>query len=148
VALIYARKSLGAAKEAVELSQKSVVAAKATVELSEQSVAAAKATIELAERARRDAELDRKRDRLEHVGQVVERVYWMAKGGYTVDTAWLQEGNVLKQALVGLEDELPECASIPGLLSAGMAKAAASRERDEVRIKLEVLSRTPDEPPA
>jgi glycogen debranching enzyme len=119
----YARETVGIGTVAAEAQQA--------------ALAAARTTVELAEKARRAAELDRERQRLDRISELVEAVFWKAQDATfgATDTEWKRARNLLSQALVGRRSEFPECVRVEQSGDAPMAMANASRGRIEVETK-------------
>ena len=82
---------------------------------SKAALEAVRATVALAEEARRAAELDRERQRLERIGELVEQVFATAEraeSGWATD--WMTPRNRLAQALVGRREEFQRAQRSPG----------------------------------
>jgi hypothetical protein len=108
------------------------------IKLAAQNLQAANETVVLAAESRLDSERDRRRHRLERVGELVEEAFWLAND-MTRPKGWMPARNRLRQALVGLTDELPLCAGILDASISEQAIAAASSARDEIEMALRRL---------
>lgn len=95
----------------------------------------------LADSARREAERDRERHHLEHIGELVERLHWVAEleTPETVDQAFRLAMNLLSQALVGRDESLPSCSMVLQAANARYVKGLTSTAREELRRSLRVL---------
>ena len=127
IGLRYARQSARAGREAAIIGRESAQIANATMQLAEQS--------------RRETERDRERQRLRHIGELVERLFWVASlvPADTVDDEFRATMNLLTQALVGRDESLPECSRVLQAANAGYVKGLASGARLEVRQRLQEL---------
>jgi len=123
------------ARDAARFGKSAVEAANRTVELSEQALATARETAELTERARRQDEHDRRRRRLERIGELVEKIFWESGQSASGPDRWQAPRNELRHALVGLRERLPACVEVVNA-SPAQAFSAASRARDEVETAL------------
>jgi hypothetical protein len=101
----------------------------------------AQATVRLADDARRDAERDRERHRLEHIGELVEKLFWIASPASSgiVDEEFRATINLLAPALAGSEESLPESARVLQAANARYVKDSASKARWEIRARLQAL---------
>jgi hypothetical protein len=87
------------------------------------AVEAARQTIALTAAARRADEIDRQRRRVERVSALVELVFWEAGARVAVEgeeppwRRWMGPRNELRQALVGLSEQLPNAPSFPTLVT-------------------------------
>ncbi|MDQ2876781.1 MAG: hypothetical protein M3Y33_19055 [Actinomycetota bacterium] len=81
--------------------------------------------------------MDRRRRRVERVGELVEEIFWAATTGD--DSAWKHARNRPGQALVGLHKELPQCAQVLTMHLAPSAQGAASLARIEIERALQVI---------
>lgn len=122
------------ARDAARFGKSAVEAAHRTLELSEQTLAAARATVELTESARREDERDRRRRRLERIGELVEEIFWESGQSASGPDRWQAPRNELRHALVGL-GELAECVQVVNA-SPVQVNGAASRARGEVEAAL------------
>jgi len=127
VGLRYARQSARAAKQATALGH--------------ESAEAAQATVRLAEEARKEAERDYERHRLERIGELVEQLFWVSslEPSHNVDDQFRAKMNLLTQALVGREDSLPDCALVLQAANARYVKDPASKARFEIRRRLQAV---------
>jgi hypothetical protein len=106
------------------------------------AVEAARQTIALTAAARRADEIDRQRQRVERVGALVELVFWEAgarvavEGGEPPWRRWMGPRNELRQALVGLSEQLPKCAVLSYARNEAEAYKMASDARSEVQMFL------------
>jgi len=107
------------------------------------AVEAARQTVTLTETARRADEIDRRYRHLERVGELVERLFWEAAarvavaGGEPPWARWMEPRNELRQALVGLSDELPRCTALSYARDEAEAHRLASEARSEIQAFLE-----------
>jgi hypothetical protein len=67
-------------------------------------------TIRVARRAQEDAERERDRHRIEHVGEIVEAIASASRDH--LDGRVIIHRNRLRQAIVGLHKQLPECVKL------------------------------------
>jgi hypothetical protein len=97
--------------------------------------------VRLADDARRDAERDRERHRLEHIGELVEKLFWIASPASSgiVDEEFRATINLLAPALAGSEESLPESARVLQAANARYVKDSASKARWEIRARLQAL---------
>jgi hypothetical protein len=114
-------------------------------------------SVRVAEVSRREADADRlaaamarQRERLVSLGELVEELYRLTVGqlerGPGVQP-WMSVRNRIRQAVIGLSSELPECSSIEGASWESWAHGAASRARAEIGTALEKLDREAASPP-
>jgi hypothetical protein len=93
---------------------------------------------------RRGEENDRQRRRLEHVGELVEDLFWAAdlarRGGKVAPDTWMSQRNRLGHALVGLHDRLPATTSLLDSTTAGQAFGPATQARNEIERELGKLA--------
>jgi hypothetical protein len=123
VAAVAAWKALGLAKDSLDAAQENV-------RLAESARQDAEMARRDAEAQRREAVRDRRRQRLERIGEMVEEIFWQA---HQEDFQWQAARNRLRQALVGLRDELPTCVALTDTaVSYDQAVASASSARAEV----------------
>jgi hypothetical protein len=133
-------------------------AALATVWLAYLAFSKARETVDEARAARREAaeaavqaaadrrseEHDRQRRRLEHVGELVEDLFWAAdlarRGGKVAPDTWISQRNRLGHALVGLHDRLPAATSLLDSATVGQAFGPATRARNEIERELGTLA--------
>ncbi len=90
--------------------------------------------------AQRQAERDRRRQRIEAVGDMAEEIFWKFDPELLArnDRAWHEMRNRLSRMMAGLEDELPECAKIREATSG--VNARNSWHRQEVLNALDHLN--------
>jgi hypothetical protein len=130
------------AREAAKVGGAAVVAAQTTIDLTKQAVGAARDTIAIAERSHREDERDRRRRRLERIGELVEEVFLEAHPETaTHPQGWVAPRNRLRQALVGFQGPMPLCVDVVNSSPAQMF-GAASRARGEVEVALTNLEDT------
>lgn len=127
IGLRYARQSARAGRDAAIIGRESAEIAQATMRLAEQS--------------RREAQRDREREHLRHIGELVERLFWVSDLQPTelVDEEFRATMNLLTQALVGREKSLPECALVLQAANARYVKDSASKARWEISKGLQEL---------
>ena len=105
-----------------------------------QSAEAAQTTVQLADEVRRDADHDRERHHLVHIGELVERLFWVASlESNNVDHQFRATMNLLTQALVGRDESLPCCALLLQAANADYVKGLASPAREEIKLRLRAL---------
>jgi hypothetical protein len=125
----------------------------------EAQTAAARAAMDrkdAAERAaadRREAELIRQRQRVEVAGSLVEQLFWRALRDPSSGSdaprrgeilpgppgQWMSDRNYLSVAMVGLADQLPQCAKILDAATPVAALGDARLGREEVLLELRRL---------
>ena len=104
---------------------------------------AAKDTVEIADKARRADEHDRLVRRLERVGELVEEVHHQALVGSP--DYWQKHRNRLRQAVVGLRDQLPLTVQlVDTAITVDQARADAAGARQEIDTELEKLAKIPE----
>jgi hypothetical protein len=93
---------------------------------------------------RRAEEYARERRRLEHVGEVVEDLFWATylarPGNQAAARSWMAQRNLLRHALVGLYGRLPQTANILNCATADQAVEPASQARQEIEHELDKLA--------
>lgn len=129
IGLRYARQSVREGREATILSR--------------QSAKAVEATLQLAENARKDAERDCERHHLERIGELVERLHWVAEleSPEDVDHAFRSAMNLFAQALIGRDESLPRCALVLQAANAQYVKGLTGAAREEIKQNLRILER-------
>ena len=134
VAAVAALRGLRHARASAEEGRKAALAGL-------QSAEAAQATVRLADEVRREAEHDRERHRVVHIGELVEQLFWVAslEPGGTVDDQFRATMNLLTQALVGREESLPCCAELLQAANAANVKGSGSKAREEIKLRLRAL---------
>lgn len=101
-----------------------------------------------AERAadwQREMTLERRRERVEKIGELVEDIFWTlappngrdGPGQNLSYQHWMPERNRIGHLLVGLSKDLPECAKLLNDATASSALGHAQLGREEVRLELE-----------
>lgn len=135
----YARAAAQSGRDAVKLTRDAV-------QSGAEAASAAKDTVELTRQTRADYQHDRHRERFEHIGALVEAIFWAAnevKKGYGASAPeWMKTRNRLRQALVGLESSLPQCVQLLNAHDERQAFDLASRARSEVEVALLKLERS------
>jgi len=95
--------------------------------------------------AQRETELVRRRQRVENVGEVTERLFWTlvpsAGGSSALPQAWMPDRNRIAQLVVGLAAALPSCAAIPEAGTPEHAFDLAKQGRNEVTEELQRIDR-------
>jgi hypothetical protein len=84
--------------------------------------------------------LDRRRERVERIGEAVEHLFWSVKP-YLRDqvvhpSSWMPIRNHLGQLLVGLTTDLPNCAAILNAAATSSAFESAKLGRQEIEVEL------------
>jgi len=101
---------------------------------------------------RREEEHNRQRRRLERVGEMVEKLFWLADMAiHRIEVPasdWMSERNLLGHALVGLHDALPEAAVLLNCPTAEHAFGPASHARQEITLELAKLAASDRPDPA
>jgi hypothetical protein len=123
------------------ISLVSALAALAAAWYARQAVEAARQTVALTTRQRQAEELERQRRRLERIGELVEAIFGEASELVSVEgvprwQGWMGPRNELRQALVGLKDELPRCDELSYARNESEAYKFASGARVEVQMLL------------
>ena len=101
-----------------------------------------------AERAadwQREMALERRRERVEKIGELVEDIFWRlappgggdGPGQSLPYQGWMPERNRIGHLLVGLSKDLPECANLLNDAEASSALDHARLGREEIRLELE-----------
>ena len=71
------------------------------------------------------------------MGELVGEVFWAADSGSSTTRAVLDARNRLTQALVGLNDQLPQCVQVRDMHHPDVVRNAASLARNEVETALQ-----------
>jgi hypothetical protein len=91
--------------------------------------------------AQRETELVRRRQRVENVGEIIEKLFWalvpFADGPPAPAATWMPDRNRLAQLMIGLNEVLPSCASIMNAGTSEVALESAKHGRQEVTRELE-----------
>jgi len=132
VGLFFAAVAAGASVVAVKQSKSAGKAARDTVQL-------AADTLRETELARRDAERDHLRRRLERAGELLEAIlHSSADEGHS--NAWTRPRNELSAAIVGLRDILPICTRIcDEAVTRSTAQPLVGDARNEIEARLRGL---------
>jgi hypothetical protein len=106
------------------------------------------------------AAMERRRQRVVEIGELVEDIYWTAlpaeTGGIVYPNYWMPKRNRLGHLLVGVATDLPECAQILNAATNDSALEHSRKAREEVGPMLQIIdqelralqsSRVPDATP-
>lgn len=103
-----------------------------------------------AERAadwQRELSLDRRRDRVVRIGELVEEIFWTLAAdsegpAYNPSSQqWMRERNRIGHLLVGLKTDLPECTKLLSAATPSSALDQARMAREEIQAELEHIDK-------
>jgi pyruvate/2-oxoglutarate dehydrogenase complex dihydrolipoamide acyltransferase (E2) component len=138
---------LAVARSTAAASEAAATAARQTVAAAQELVTATGQMIQVARAARAADERDRQVRQVRGIGRLAEELFWKA----AAETDWqgrtagwrVMEHNYLQQALVGLEDTLPNCVMLTQANLAASAMGTASQARYEVTQAIKQLTEQP-----
>jgi hypothetical protein len=134
-----------AADRQIVAQQEAEQATRAADQRARDAVARDRQAAERAADWQREMALERRRERVEKIGELVEDIFWTLAppgggDGAGQDLAyqhWMPVRNQIGHLLVGLSKDLPECANLLNDATASSALGHARLAREEVRLELE-----------